>query len=49
MNGCCICRSSTECVNNLLLYYSVAKKDLVFVVFGVKWVMSRMVQELLQC
>ena len=46
-----MCKADGESVDHLLLHYRYAKKlwDLVFVMFGVCWVMPGGVRELFSC
>lgn len=47
----CMCKHSGDTVDHLLIHYSSAMDywAFVFLLLGVKWVMSNSVQELLQC
>ena len=49
VDWCCLCRESGESPDHILLHCKVALElwDLVFVLFGVQWVMPRTVLDLL--
>jgi hypothetical protein len=48
VDWCCLCRESGESPDHLRLHCKVARKlwDLVFVLFGVQWIMPRTVLDL---
>jgi hypothetical protein len=51
VSWCCLCKSNGETVDHLLLHCSFTKEvwDMVFVLFGVHWVMPRKLVDLLAC
>jgi hypothetical protein len=51
VNWCCLCKKSEETVNNLLLHCEFTRElwHLVLFLFGVLWIMSGTIVELLQC
>jgi hypothetical protein len=46
---CCMCKKNGESMNHLLLHCEVARElwSYIFILFGIEWVMPRMVLELL--
>ena len=51
IDWCCMCKSSGESVNHLLLHCPLAQDlwNLVFTLFGISWVMPRGVEDLFAC
>ena len=51
VSWCCMCKADGESVDNLLLHCSYAKElwDMIFVLFGLQWVMLKRVIDLLYC
>ena len=51
VNRCCMCKNDWELVDHLLLHYSHAYNpwSFVFSLFGISWVISKQVVELLAC
>ena len=51
IDWCCMCKVQGETVNHLLLHCTVAQElwSLIFVLFGITWVMPRGVVDLLMC
>jgi hypothetical protein len=51
VSWCCMCKEDGETVDHLLLHCDFAKElwDMVFVLFGLHWVMPRRVIELFAC
>jgi hypothetical protein len=51
VDWCCMCKVHGETVNHLLLHCTVAQElwSLIFVLFGITWVMPRGVVDLLLC
>ena len=51
VNWCCMCKVSGESVDHLLLHCPYAKElwDMVFVMFGIHWVMPRTVMAMFEC
>lgn len=51
VNRCIMCKNSEEILDHLLLHILVATElwDFIFVVFGMKWVLPKMVKGLFQC
>ena len=51
VNWCCMCKVAGESVDHLLLHCTYAREiwDMIFVLFGVHWVMPRSVMALFDC
>ena len=51
VNWCCMCKIAEESVDHLLLHCTYARElwDMIFVLFGVYWVMPRSVMALFDC
>ena len=51
VNWCCMCKVAEESVEHLLLHCTYARElwDMIFVLFGVHWVMPRSVMALFDC
>ena len=51
VNWCCMCKVAGESVDDLLLHCTYAKElwDMIFVLFGIHWVMPRNVMALFDC
>ena len=51
LDWCCMCKASGESTNHLLLHCSVAWElwNMVFILFGIFWVMPKSVVDLLTC
>uniref|UniRef100_A0A2N9IUI4 Reverse transcriptase domain-containing protein n=1 Tax=Fagus sylvatica TaxID=28930 RepID=A0A2N9IUI4_FAGSY len=51
VSWCCLCKADGESVDHLLLHCAYAKelRDMIFVWFGISWVMPRRVLELFDC
>ena len=51
MDWCCMCKSSGETANHLLLHCPIAVElwSMVLIIFGIAWVMPRGVEDLLSC
>jgi hypothetical protein len=51
VSWCCLCKADGETVDHLLLHCAYAKElwDMIFVWFGISWVMPRRVLELFDC
>ncbi len=51
MDWCCMCKSGGELVNHMLLHCNVAQElwNMILILFGVFWVMTRDVVDLLSC
>jgi hypothetical protein len=51
IDWCCMCKTNGESVNHLLLHCPIAQDlwNLVFILFGISWVMPRGVEDLFAC
>lgn len=51
VNRCIMCKNSEEILDHLLLHILKATElwDFIFVAFGMKWVLPKMVKGLFQC